>query len=310
MKFIDKIDITDSILTSSSITEDDHGVWDSGTTYAIGDYVIVTTGYHQIYYCEVANTDKDPTDDDNIYDDETDPDNPTGYWTLISATNRWKMFDSKSASLSVDTDEIDVSLTPSETFNSVGIANMSEVDYVRVIVTDPVDGEVYNNEVEMVDLSGISDFYDWFFSPISNKKNVYLGDLPVYADSTVSFEISGDGEISVGELVVGTSIDCGDTVYGTSYGSLVYSTKEDDESGDSSIQDYGFKQTVTFSTNIFYGFEDFVYRSLARYVNDSTIYSGSDDSDATIVYGFYNDFDIVTTDYKYSTLSIQVEELV
>jgi hypothetical protein len=53
-----------------------------GTTYADGDRVIVTTGYHKIYESQqAANTGNDPTTDDGTW------------WLEVSSTNRWKMFD-------------------------------------------------------------------------------------------------------------------------------------------------------------------------------------------------------------------------
>ena len=50
MKVIQPHTITDSTLTSSTVTEADHSAWAGGTTYAEDDYVIVTTpNIHKIY---------------------------------------------------------------------------------------------------------------------------------------------------------------------------------------------------------------------------------------------------------------------
>ena len=48
LKVIPPVTITDSILLSSSVPETDYAAWNSGTTYSIGNRVILTST-HKIY---------------------------------------------------------------------------------------------------------------------------------------------------------------------------------------------------------------------------------------------------------------------
>ncbi len=76
------IEFTDTDLLSSSVTEDDYAVWNSGTTYALGARVIRTTSdTHKIYESlQASNLNKTP---------ESQP----TWWIEVSATNRWKCLD-------------------------------------------------------------------------------------------------------------------------------------------------------------------------------------------------------------------------
>lgn len=85
MKIVQPITTTDTTLTSSNVLENDYAQWNVGTTYTIGTPVIVTTpNIHKIYESAASgNTGNDPVTDDGTW------------WTEISATNLWKMFDGK-----------------------------------------------------------------------------------------------------------------------------------------------------------------------------------------------------------------------
>jgi hypothetical protein len=76
LKVIPPLSITDSNLTSSNVTEADHAAYVAGTTYAIGNRVIITTpNVHKIYESLQAG---------NIGHDHLP--SPT-WWIEVSATN-------------------------------------------------------------------------------------------------------------------------------------------------------------------------------------------------------------------------------
>jgi len=86
MDIIKPVTVTNSILTSSNVTEDDYSEWSSSTTYADGDKVIVIGTTHKVYESLVgSNLNNNPTTDDGTN------------WLELSATNRWKAFDQKIA---------------------------------------------------------------------------------------------------------------------------------------------------------------------------------------------------------------------
>ena len=80
LRVIKSITMTDGMLTATSVPENDHAAWSSGTTYARGDRVILTST-HKIYESlQAGNTGNNPT-------------NSPLWWVEVSPTNRWRCFD-------------------------------------------------------------------------------------------------------------------------------------------------------------------------------------------------------------------------
>ena len=125
MDIIKPVTVTNDILTSSNVTEDDYDEWSSSTTYADGDNVIVIGTTHKVYESLVgSNTNNDPTTDDGTN------------WLELSATNRWKAFDQKIA------DQVSNLNTIEYQFNEAN-SNVTSVSFfglsgnsVNVTVTD------------------------------------------------------------------------------------------------------------------------------------------------------------------------------
>ena len=73
---VNPLTITDAMLTSSTVTEDDYSAWSGSTTYALGARVIVLST-HKIYQSlQASNLNKDPTAQ------------PL-WWIEVSPTNKW-----------------------------------------------------------------------------------------------------------------------------------------------------------------------------------------------------------------------------
>lgn len=298
----------DAQLISSNVAEADYSAWSDATTYAVDDYVIVTAdGIHRVYKSAVgSNLNHYPPD--NIYDDTVTP--ATGYWIDISATNRWKMFDGLSRASTSNQDSIEVSFKPGAKFNALAILNI-EAKNLTVIVTDPTEGEVYNRDVSLVDLSAITgSFYNWYFSSPVRKQSVVLTDLPAYPDATIKIILSAPGEtVTCGEVVPGWLKYAGKLEYGYSVGIKDYSTKEKDELGNPMVEEGVYSDTiqlrVAVDTRLVYDLK----RTLGRYRATPLVFIGTEQQQETIVYGFYIDFNIAINTRLRSYGSIEVEEL-
>jgi len=126
-RVIAPIEVTDAMLTSINITEDDYDEYDDATDYAVGDYAISTTT-HTVYRALVANgpssTVVDPDDEAADVADPlvTDPDPRT--WQIIGATNRWKLFDEKPTVQATNATSIELTLTPGETVDAVALIGL------------------------------------------------------------------------------------------------------------------------------------------------------------------------------------------
>ena len=300
-KIIEPISIGESQITSSSITEDEYGVWSSGTTYSSGTYVIRN---HSIYLCRSSSTGDAP--ESNIYDDSEDP--ATGYWEYIGATNKYRMFDEKSRAVSSDYETISVSITPGAFFNAISLLNV-DAETVLVTVTDSVDGEVYRKNVSMLDNSSVNGWYSWLFSPITRKSVIVLLDLPAYPSATITVDIYRDGEtIEVGEIVVGVTREIGATQWGYTVGLEDYSTK-DVEDGVVTLEPGVTSDTGSFELLVPHSRKNYVRNILRANRGKGIVFIGVEDFEETISYAFLQGFDMSVSNRQYAYCSIEYEEL-
>lgn len=274
MRMIQPLEMTDTKLTSSNIPEDDETEWSDVTAYVAGDKVMVVADYHMVYECVTANTNKFP------------PDYLTGdpiYWKQLYRTNRWRMWDDKSRSASSKASSIVVRITPGLLFNSTALLNI-KADAVNVRVNDPIAGDVYDEDIEMIDLIGIDDFYEWFFSPLKNKSDIALFDLPAYANAYIEITIENTGEnAELGEWVIGNLKILGSAQYPYKVQVDNYSKKTTDP-GDGYVQitENLYTKIVSYSFLLSGNKVNDVQKTLGIYLNIPAVYIGYLDDDAAI----------------------------
>ena len=80
MKIIRPTKVTNDVLTSSNVTEQDNPAWSSSTTYAAGALVTRATTHRQYQSLQDANTGHEPTAN-------------LTWWQDVGPDNRWAMFD-------------------------------------------------------------------------------------------------------------------------------------------------------------------------------------------------------------------------
>lgn len=301
MDIIKPITVTDSVLTSTNIAENDYAEWNSATTYAIGDNVISVTT-HRIYESVTAsNLNNDPTTDDGTN------------WLNIGATNRWKAFDNYISDPVSNTTSIQYTLTPPNGSipSAVALLNLKGIS-ANVTVTDSVDGEVYNTDIALLDNRNIVDWYTYFFEEQVQREEALFLDIPPYIGAVVSVTVQEEvGQTAeLGQLVFGFLSDVGLTVYGTAIGIEDYSIKSRDAFGNAIIVQRNFSQTVDFDVKFETQNARKVQKTLAALRATPVVYLGSTDvSYGTLVYGFYRRFDITLETPSYAFASIEVEGL-
>lgn len=162
------------------------------------------------------------------------------HWLLVAATNRWKMFDESVSSRTSNIDTVDVVLDVVGRINSVAMLNMNAAE-VRVIVTDDVDGVIYDRTENLVSVVGINTWYNWYFTPITRRRNILFSDLPSYANTEINVIITDTGNMAeIGALVIGRVNDVGPTQYGLNVGIIDFSVKQRDSFGNVSMAERGF----------------------------------------------------------------------
>lgn len=302
MKVIIPIVINDTTLTSSNVPENDYAAWSSVTNYVIGDFVIVTTpNVHKIYQALTNNLNKYPPS----YLTGATPD-----WAEISATNRWKMFDKKAQSATSKATSIIVEITAGVIVNSLAAVNIAG-DAANVTVTDPTDGIVYDHDVDLLDLSSVYDFWTWFFSPLANLTNFTLTDLPAFPAATVKLTVEKTtGNAEIGEAVLGSTFECGSTEYPIRIGIEDYSRKDIDDDGNAVITQGRYRNYMDIESLLQTNLVNGIKNVLTGLRGTPVMYIGAEDVTESIIYGFYQDFEITEDNLNTSKLSMEVVELI
>lgn len=145
MKVIVPITLTDSILTASNVAENDHGIWDVGTNYNAGDYVISTATHRVFLSVAGANLGNDPDADDGTN------------WTFIGATNRWKAFDKTISDMVVNAGSVTYLITPETMVTGIAFLGL-DASEVRVQIA----AAGYDETISLVDDAEVVDWFTFF----------------------------------------------------------------------------------------------------------------------------------------------------
>lgn len=292
--------ITDGSLVTSNVAETDYAAWSNVTPYAIGNRVILTTGYHRVYECIAAHTGRHPV---------TDPLALTT-WIKVSATNRWKAFDEKLSDPVTRSGSITYTLAPTALVDSLVFLGLLG-STVRVIVRDGATA-VFDQTFDLVDRTDAVDWFTWFFDPIQADSELMMQGFAALVGQTIEVTITSAGTVQVGEIVMGRDRRLGDTNVGTGIGIRDYSRKDRDDFGNAIIVKRAFSDLSDFKFTLPATDARRVKRILADLRATAAVYHAGADTTmfGTTVYGFYTQFDIPLTDRAISFASLQVEGLV
>ena len=305
MKLIRPETITDSIFQSSTVAETDEAEWASGTTYAAADLVMVTstaggaaTATHKIYESVTGgNVGNDPTIDDGTY------------WTEVSSTNRWKMFDSIVQDQTTKAGGFNVVLQSPNVVNSIGLINVDAAS-ITIQMVDSVEGTVYDETFNMVSDSGITDWYAYFFEPIVRDDRLAVTGLPPYANADITVTFTDTGTAKCGACVIGQFADLGFSQHGMNLSIIDYSTKSTDANGRVTITPGAYSDKmeldVVLDTSTFKQVKDV----LTDVRTTPCVWVAEDDNRGSIIYGYYREFDIILSNPTLSRCALEIEGLI
>lgn len=289
--------IDDTALVSSDVPESE-GVYDPATSYSIGNIVRgnVTLTAHRRFESLVNSNVGNPLSD-------------AAKWLEIGPTNRWAMFDTIVGTQTENADSIAVQLTTPGRVDSVAVLNVSAAS-LQVVMTDAIEGVVYDETIPLVSPSGVIDWYAYFFEPIVRLTDMVVTGMPPYAGAEVSVTLLDTGNTAMcGALVFGQSKDIGDAQYGATVGIRDFSRKEQNDFGDFLVVERAFSKRASFNVWMPSGLTDQVQNLLASYRATPIVYVGSEAYGSTLIFGFYRDFNVELAGPNHSLCSIEIEGL-
>ncbi len=299
MRILPPIELTDSLLISSSVPEDDYDEWAVGTAYVAGNRVIVLAT-HKIYEALQSTTGHSP------------PDNLTGTsprWLEVGATNRWQMLDRQVGSQTVADGDLEVTIDCSGQ-GYVALLTMEAVS-LDLQVYDNSEGEViFETSIDLQTSSHIIDFYTYMFSPFLYLRNIVIAIPNVYSGE-LTITLNSDAA-KCGELLLGNIVNLGCTNFGADIGIKDYSKKEVDDFGNYSILQRAFSKTGSFDLDITAFELEYIYNTLSNYRSTPVLWLPTDAeffSSTTMIYGFYRDFNITLQYFNSCVCNLEVEGL-
>ena len=298
MKVIKSVQVTDDILTSSNIDEDEYPHWVEGTTYPAQTKVIYL---HKIYEAVLENS------------SAITPNLDQTNWMSLGATNRYRMFDNVISSQSSKVGGIEFTLSPNQIVDGIAFLNVN-ASSVRVVMTDPISGVVYDQTKELRSSSDVVDYFSYFFAPImtlSDLSTTIFLDLPKYPTATIDVYIeSGSALVEIGEVVFGVQSTIGRTNYGTSIGIKSFSRKEVDEFGNTTVIKRKNSKYCDYDVDIDTENLAFVQRLMQDIDSVPCVFIGNPTMEELTVYGFYSDFKSTISFPTHSKCTLRVEGLI
>lgn len=291
MRLIKPVEITPAKLVSSNVPETDYPAWVAGS-YALGDRRIKD---HHVYESLAAANTADPSD--------------ATKWLDIGSTNRWRMFDNKVESLTTNPGTIEVRIKPGSVVNSLALFNLQGKS-VTVSMIDALEGEVYRKEISLIN-AGVTNWYDWFFEPIGRRADLVVLDMPAYGSADIVVTVdAGPGTAATGHFVLGSVRTIGTALYGSSVGINDYSRKTTDDFGNTVVIQRSFSNRAEFDVSLDTSEVTKVRRLLAELRATPVVWIGEETYEATILFGFYKDFQIVFSGPTVSDCSITIEGVI
>jgi len=197
-------DLGDEVLTASNVpaTAPGEDEWDSGTEYSKGDIVTVL-GTHQRRYESV--------DDNN--EGNFPPDSPSD-WLDLGATNRWRMFDGGTGTLTTNPEKVEIVLEPDGFINAIGFLSL-DASKVRIQVFR--DGEsIYDQEILITLETSAPNWYSYFFKTFGQRfRDTVALSIPPAPDPQVIITMEREGDnAGIGSLIIGRQQSLGTSTTG------------------------------------------------------------------------------------------------
>lgn len=285
--------VNDTTLISSNVAETDYSVWSSATTYALGDYVIMTTGVHKVFKSTAAsNLNNNPT-------------TATDKWQFVSYTNRYKMFDTSTTSKTSVAGTISVVVRPGQVTTAVALLSITGAS-ARIRVIDPVAGTVVDQTRSLAGVPQQSGLWYWLFGTRIAPTQFILTGLPPYPNADIYIDITG-ANASCGTCIIGQELMIGLGVqYGARVGIQDYSRNEEDEFGQSIFVVRNYASKASWDVLLEKAEADNAYNALASVRASPSLWIGTLDYEATAIFGTCKTFDIIYSWPGHAMLSMDL----
>lgn len=252
LRLLQPVEVTSSVLSGSSVPENDHPEWSAVVNYGAGERVIKTST-HRVYESAAGG---------NL---GHDPAAASGRWLDVGPTNRWAMFDQAVGTKTAVDGPISVTL------------NVSGINAVALL-------DVTGSSVR-VQAAG----YDRTLSVEAGA--VLFLDLP-NVTGQVTVTVQAPAHAAVGTLLIGHAVALGLTEASPTAGITDFSRKEVDDFGEVTVVPRSWAKRMSLRAAIRTDAVDLVANRIASVRGTPSLWIGDTDLDSLTVYGFFKDVSI------------------
>lgn len=291
------IPITDAILTSSSVAEDDAPEYDAGTSYAVDDEVIITSLHSVFRSVSGSNLGNDPETDGG------------SNWVMLGATNRWSAFDKQIQNAAIATSSITYTLEPGDLVTAVCLFGLIGSEATLTVTKD---AEVYSYTKSLVSRPGLTGWFSWFFGAFAQQRTVLFDNLPYLGpDAIYTITVTAPSSaVGIGQIVLGRQRNVGKTRWGAEIGIVSASRKDRDIYLNWTIVKRATARRVKFPILVLDRAVSQVVELMRELDAEPAVWIGdSDETYGLIVYGLYFDYVHQIDLPNKSEFTVIVEEL-
>jgi hypothetical protein len=228
----------------------------------------------------------------------------------VSATNRWKVFDTSNSTQTTQANSISYRIKPGVAITSFAALNLSNALSIRVRLVDATYGTVYDKTTDLSAVQPEPEWWSWFFGARVSPELSFTSDLPAYPTADLLIDLTGGAGLAVGVFLFGQARQIGLGVnLGANVGIQDYSRKETNEFGDTVLVQRAFSKRASFDMLVEKADVDRTASFLTSLRAVPALYIGYSKYESTVVFGIYRDFQITISYATHSDCSIDLEGL-
>lgn len=210
------IEITQAMLVSTNIPEDDHEVWNSGATYAAGVRAIKDRLIYESL--EAGNVGNDPA-------------HTPLKWVEVESTNRWRAFDNAVNTQTKQASSMTYRIKPGQSFTTVAALNVSGAESVMVRVYQGAT-IVREQSVGLWLNAQAAGWWNWWFGLRNRATQAIVEGLPGIPSAEIELVFVGGPDLAVGTILMGRERSFGlGVLQGARIRNKDYSVEQEDDWG-------------------------------------------------------------------------------
>lgn len=250
-------------------------VYNSGSSCGIGGIVSsISTDVHSLYYSLVAANTGNPLTD-------------ITKWQPIGSTNARAMFDEVYGSQTEAPEAINTVVTAGVLTNTVFLGNL---EATAVTITQSISGYA---ETRNLNSHPVLNWYDWYYEPLIRATDALFVNIPPYAASNLTIEITNlGGTAKCGLCIIGQSVTLGKTQWELIGEIISYSGTTTDTFGNTTFLPRAKVKKLNLEVRIPAGFETEAHRLLTLYTDVPTVFIGSSLYGMTWDYGYLGNWSV------------------